>query len=469
MARNRDTSMKSKIITLSTSLVLSCLSSQVFAAGFAIQEQNVTNLGLAYSGTGALAEDASTTFYNPAGLTRLNESEIVLSGIIIQGDFDFTASSATTSLPAVAGTTTAAVPGGNTDDPGTVAFVPATYISKRIDERWVFGFSINTPFGLDTEYQEDGIARYLATNSSIKTLNFSPNIAYEWFPCLSFGIGPDALWGKADLEARIGNGNASTDGFQKNHAQGWGYGWHAGVLWAPRTTTRLGLSYRSHVNFHAEGNSENLVPYSAVNAGLPVLLPIFPTQAGIYHIQRVRADITLPETWTLSLYHAFNECFALTADAAWTNWSRFHTLRLRFDPGASFTTLTGTTAGLDSDTWEHFKDARRAALGLIYTYNPNWQFKGGVQYDQSPIRGDFRTARLPDNDRYWLALGAGYTVNESVKIDVAYAHIFFKDSDINEHAPFSANTVTPLTAATLSGSYEGNANIFGVQIRYDFV
>lgn len=466
MARNRDTSIRSKIITLSTSLVLSCLSSQVFAAGFAIQEQNVTNLGLAYSGTGALAEDASTAYYNPAGLTRLNESEIVLSGIIIQGDFDFTASSAFTSLPPALGVATGPVPGSATDDPGTVAFVPAMYISKRLDERWVFGFAVNAPFGLDTEYQEDGIARYLATNSSVKTLNFSPNIGYEIFPCLAVGVGPDAMWAHAKLETRVGNGNAATDGYQKNRAQGWGYGWHAGILWSPWQTTRLGLQYRSHVNLNAEGNSENLVPLSTVLG----FVPIFVGNAGLFHEQRVRAEITLPETWSLSLYHAFNECFAVTADAAWTNWSRFHTLRLRFDPGAAFTTVAGTTtAGLDTDTWEHFQDARRVALGLIYTHDPRWQFKLGTQYDQTPVRDEFRTARLPDGDRIWLALGAAYNVNEAVKIDVGYAHIFFEDTDINERAPFIAGSDTPITQARLAGSYEGNANIFGVQIRYDFV
>lgn len=447
-------------------MVLSCLASQVFAAGFAIQEQNVTNLGLAYSGTGALAIDASTAYYNPAGLTRLGESEIVLSGILIQGNFRLTASSAQASLPNSIVGTIPQVPGDNRDRPGTVGAVPAMYVSKRLDDRWVVALSVNTPFGLDTEYQENGIARYLATNSSIKTLNFSPNIAYEWLPCLSFGFGPDALWGRAALEARIGNGVAATDGFQKNRAQGWGYGWHAGMLWTPRKTTRVGLTYRSFINFHAEGDSENLVPYS----NIPGIAPIFPVNAGTYYIQRVRSDITLPETWTLSLYHAFNECFALTADAAWTNWSRFHTLRLRFDPGASFLTVAGTfTAGLDTDTWEHFRDARRAALGLIYTYDPHWTFKVGTQFDQTPVRNEFRTARLPDANRVWLALGTAYAINQAVRLDLAYAHVFFDNVSNNERAPFIAGSDTPITAATLVGRYKGNANLFGIQMRYDFV
>lgn len=474
MARNWDTSIKSKIAILSSSLVISCLSSQVFASGFAILEQNVTNLGLAYSGTAALAEDASTGYFNPAGLTRLGESEVVLSGILINGDFDFTASRATASFhplfPVNQGEFV--INDSPDDDPGTLNLVPTFHLSKRIDDRWIFGFNVTAPFGLNTEYQENGIARFLATNSSIKSLDFSPSIAYEFMPCLAFGVGADALWGRARLEAHTGSeqsgGVGFADGFQKNAIEGWGYGWHAGVLWTPMLTTRVGLNYRSHVNLHAEGNSENLVPI--LNGALAGFGPA----EGQYSISRVRSDITLPETWTLSLYHEFNDQFAVTADAAWTNWSRFHTLRLRFEPNRGVPVfaggnVVGFSPGIDTDTWEHFKDSRRVALGMIYNYDSNWLFRIGTAYDQSPVRDEFRTARLPDSDRIWAAIGGAFKVNEAFRIDFGYAHLFFEDSSINERAPFIPNSDTPITRATLAGDFDGSADIVGIQIRYDFV
>ncbi len=475
MARNWDTSIKSKIAILGTSLVMSCLSSQVFASGFAILEQNVTNLGLAYSGTAALAADASTGYFNPAGLTRLGESEVVLSGVAINGNFDFTARSATSSFhPLFPLVRNQGFPlnGGNEDNPGTLNLVPTFHLSKRLDDRWIFGFNVTAPFGLDSEYQEDGIARYLATNSSVKSLDFSPSIAYELAPCLAFGIGADALWAKARLETHTGavsaNGLGFTDGFQKNVAEGWGYGWHVGLLWTPMLSTRVGLTYRSHINLHAEGNSENLVPI--LNGGVAG----FGVAEGRYALSRVRSDITMPETWTLSLYHEFNDQFAVTADAAWTNWSRFHTLRLRFNPNSGLPVfgggvIVGSSPGVDTDTWEHFKDSRRVALGMLYKFDTQWLFKAGVAYDQSPVRDEFRTARLPDSDRTWLAVGAAYQVTDAVRLDFGYAHLFFEKSSINEHAPYVAGTALPITAATLAGDYKGHADLVGVQIRYDFV
>lgn len=478
MARNWDTSIKSKIAILGTSLVMSCLSSQVYAAGFALLEQNVTNLGLAYSGTAALAEDASTGFYNPAGLTRLGESEVVLSGILINGNFDFTATGATASFhplfPINQGFID--VPGSREDDPGTLALVPTFHLSKRIDDRWIASFNVTVPFGLETEYDEHGIARYSATHSSVKSMDFSPSIAYELMPCLSFGFGADAMWLRARLEAHTGSVSPNpavtpfgfTDGFQKNTAEGWAYGWHAGVMWTPRLSTRVGLSFRSHLNVGAEGNSENLTPIlNGVQAG-------FGPAEGQYTMSRVRSNMTLPESWTLSLYHAFNEQFAVTADAAWTNWSRFHTLRLRFEPNRNVPVFAGggivaISPGIDTDTWEHFKDSRRFALGLIYNYDQNWLFRIGTAYDQTPVRDGFRTARLPDADRIWAAIGGAYKVNEAFRIDFGYAHLFFDDVSINERAPFIANSDTPITRSSLSGDYDGHADILGVQLRYDFV
>ncbi|MFI4938229.1 MAG: OmpP1/FadL family transporter [Candidatus Berkiellales bacterium] len=447
MTRKWDLSIQKSILTkFSSSLVMCCLASKAFASGFALQEQSVTLLGTAYSGTAALAEDASTGYYNPAGLTRIIDSQIVLSAILIQGDFKLTADSATNSFRFPMG--------GGTARPGKVSLVPTFHLAKRIDDRWVLGFNVTTPFGLATRYKEDSIARYLATNSDIATIDLSPSIAYQILPSFSLGFGVDAQYADATLSADFSgfDNQIIHDGYQRNHASGWGYGLHFGALWEPLETTRVGLAYRSLVNLHVEGNSENQ------------------TQLGYVPV-RVHTDITVPESATLSLYQELNRCLALTGDIAWTNWSRFHTLRLRYNRIINITNpFNGAPAiAPDIDTFEHFKDTRRFALGLIYTMDDTWRFRGGVAYDQSPVRNEFRTLRLPDSDRYWLAVGGAYAVNDSFNIDFGYAHLFFKDSSIHEHAPFIAQTQTPVTAATLDGKFKSSANLVGIQIRYDFV
>ena len=45
--------------------------SSAYAGGFQLMEQNASGLGNAYAGQGASAQDASTIFFNPAGMTEL--------------------------------------------------------------------------------------------------------------------------------------------------------------------------------------------------------------------------------------------------------------------------------------------------------------------------------------------------------------------------------------------------------------
>ncbi|HNA80985.1 MAG TPA: outer membrane protein transport protein, partial [Thiobacillaceae bacterium] len=59
------------------------LASQVQASGFALIEQNASGMGNAYAGQAAVAEDASTVFFNPAGLTYLSGRQVVVAGHLI--------------------------------------------------------------------------------------------------------------------------------------------------------------------------------------------------------------------------------------------------------------------------------------------------------------------------------------------------------------------------------------------------
>ncbi|HRE32723.1 MAG TPA: outer membrane protein transport protein, partial [Candidatus Berkiella sp.] len=146
----------------------------------------------------------------------------------------------------------------------------------------------------------------------------------------------------------------------------------------------------------------------------------------------------------------------------WTNWSRFDALSLKFTPGIS--------TGLDTTTIEQFKDTWRFALGGIYTLNEQWKFKAGLAFDETPTQDQTRTARIPDEDRTWVAIGAAYTLNKCWRFDVGYAHLFFKDATVDESAPNrSGAPFTLASQAKLAGNYDSSANIVGIQMRYDFV
>ncbi len=435
------------------------LSSMSLASGFQLQEQSSLYLGTAYSGTAAWAADASSAFYNPAALTHIKNKQVVLSNILINSNAAFTASS--TNIPFQPGIS---VPASQTDNanPGGLSLIPSIQYAARVNPNLVFGLSIAAPFGLSTDYDPKGIMRYVATYSELITLDVSPSFAYKATDWLSLGAGLDVLYAQAILDAQTTLatlGDIEKDGFQKNRASDWALGWHAGFLMDLCHNTRVGLNYRSKYNLNTKGVSQQLAPITLFS----------PSQSGEFLIRPAHADLVLPETLVLSAYHDLNRSWAIMADASWTAWSRLQTIGLRFEPLPNDVPNSIITA-TNTDTDLSFKDTFKLGFGVNYTYNNRWQFRAGTAYDQSPVKGtETRTARLPDSNRIWLALGASYTCAQ-LRVDLGYAHLFLKDAELSDNGPFRAGTDEPvLPFNNVSGKYFSYVDILGIQLRYDFV
>lgn len=437
-------STRSLIASASTTLVALLMASQAWGAGFQIQEQNISNLGTAYSGTAAIAADASTSHYNPAGMTRLKHHQLVVAGSLIDGNVDFNPTSATNN----AGT---ALASRGEEDGDKLAAVPAMHFVAPITDSIYLGLSVTSPFGLASEYSENSVLRYAATRSELKTLDFSPSIAYRFNDHFSFAVGADAVWAKAHLDSQLALA-ATGDGFQRNTAEDWGWGYHLGMLYEMSESTRFGINYRSHTNFSLQGESEQMAPA---------------LQAFARTTYTASAAVTLPETLYISAYHAFSDKFAVMADVNWTNWSRFRTLRLRYEaPAAALGDLTfGRT---NSDTFEHWDDATRVAVGMEYTPCDKYKLRFGLAWDESPVSTEFRTARIPDSDRIWVGVGLGFALSKNMWVDLGYAHLFFKDARLDDKGPFRAQTQTLVSNARLQGEFNNNVNIAGLQFRWTF-
>ena len=162
-----------------------------------------------------------------------------------------------------------------------------------------------------------------------------------------------------------------------------------------------------------------------------------------------KADLNLPDTISAGFYQKLGESFAVMGDVAWTNWSRFDELRIDYD-----------SAQPDSVTDESWDDTWRFAVGLNYYLNPEWTLRCGAAFDETPVPdAEHRTPRIPDSDRTWLALGAGYQPSESLHLDVGYVHIFFKDCD---------SALVSSTGDVLLGEYKGHVDIASLQLRWTF-
>ncbi len=462
----------------------------VHAAGFGLQEQNASGLGVAYAGSGAVAENASTIYYNPAGMTNLPGLNISVGGNYIIPSFKF--SNDRSSLPAAFGTANARFSGAQLgdegDNAGGGAFVPNAYVSWQVSDRLFAGLGIGAPFGLATDYGDGFMGRYHSKKFDIETINFNPSLAYKLNNSWSIGAGINIQRIKAEYEkstvvdmrsqvagavtqryiaagvpaqqaAAMGKAVGDQygpilDGEAKVKMKDTALGWNIGVMFHPSEDTRIGLSYRSRIKYKATGDTDVDIhrPSAAMIGAMPAQLQeIYGLVPGSLTTSS-SASVTLPDTALFSVYQRISPRWELLGDIQWTGWSSLPKLTIKSD--------TLPEAGLDL----RFKDSWRIAVGAMYQVAPQWKLKAGVAWDQSPVRSaEHRPASLPDNDRYWFSVGAQYKPSENTAIDVGYSYMYLKKSHVD-----NTNDGNLAQYGRLSGSYKSHGHIFGLQVSHRF-
>src|SRR3954469_3724693 len=415
------------------------------AAGFALIEQSASGMGNAFAGAAATAEDPSTIFYNPAGMSKLQGMQVTIGAHAIDLSAKLNNSGSSISLGAQA---IGSQPGGNGGDAGGLAVVPNLYFVMPIGDRLNFGIGINAPFGLVTEYDDNWVGRFQGIKSEITTYNINPALSFKVNDTFAIGAGVNYQ----HLDANLTNAvllPVPVEGRAEVDANDDAWGWNIGVLFQPSPSTKIGASYRSKLEYKLEGTtSVNTV------TGIPI------AAAG----GATTADVTLPDSFSLSLAQRLNEQWEFLADATFTRWSEISRINI----------VNSTNGTLRDSLLLDFDDAWRYSIGANYKLNEKWTLRGGLAYDQTPVKSaTTRSVRLPDTDRTWLSLGAGLKVAQSGKLDFAYSHIFLKDAEINStrsQQTLGASTPTPIpgTASTVAGTYSGSIDIFSVQYTMSF-
>ncbi|MGB6006602.1 OmpP1/FadL family transporter [Castellaniella sp.] len=425
------------------------------AAGFQLQEQNASGIGNAYAGSAAIGENASANYFNPASITLLPGMNVSAGVVGIKPNFEFSDGGSTgptsfggNPLGPFGGRATGGGDGGNA---GSWGVVPNAHFTWEVNPRWWLGLSVGAPFGLMTDYEKGWAGRYHSEKFSIESVNINPSIAFKATDTLSVGVGLN--WMQLDADYRkaqyavlnLGPGGIHAGDLEARvKAKGDAWGWNAGLLWQATPETRFGLSYRSKVKIDADGTTKvSNRSLSATGAGVL-------TGMGVIGAHDADASIELPDSAIFSVVHQLNDRWTLLGDVAWTGWSSIPELKIQ-------------NSGIpDAKLDLRFKDAWRVSLGANYRYSEAWTFKGGVAWDQSPVRDDaYRPSALPDNDRYWVSLGAQYNFSKNTSIDVGYAHLFVKNTSVN-------NASNTQDAGVLKGDYKSSADIVGVQFSHRF-
>ena len=399
-----------KTLTLRTvpALLLAIFSGAASAAAFQLWEQNASGLSTAYAGSAAVADNAGTVFFNPAGMTQLPGIQLSAGVTGVGPSYKFKNDDSTG--PSLGS-------GGNGGDAGSWAAVPNAYVSWQLTPNLFLGLGISAPFGLATEYEDENwVGRLQSIKSEIKTVNYNPSIAYRVNDKVSLGFGVNYQ----TIDAELTSAGSRLEGDDS------AWGWNAGALFTLSPAMRVGISYRSATDYTLEGKANETLP--------------------------IKADVKLPDTFILSVWQQVSDRWEAMGDLSYTRWDTLQSLNVI--NGNSGARLTSETFNYDN-SW-------RFAWGAAYKSSDALKLKFGIAYDRTPVSDSDRSARVPDNDRLWFSLGGQWNTGKTGKIDLGYAYLYVKDPSIAQ------TRVVAGTSNTLRGSYDVSAHIVGLQYSAGF-
>ena len=324
--------------------------------------------------------------------------------------------------------------------------MPSLYFAKPLNDKTVAGISLNVPYGLSGDYGDDWAGRFHATETSIEDIALSFSLAHRMNEKVSVGASVQLHQADVVLASAVGfTGLAGREGSGRIEADATGYGYSLGVLFEPVKGTRIGLGYRSEVEFDFEGD----VTYNDV-ATLNATLSAF-GQPSLVNTT-VSDSLTFPDIITLSLDQELTKKLTLGLTAMRTGWGSMDELRIDFDSTQSDSVLTF-----------NFEDQWFYSAGLTYEHSDKLTLRTGIAMDNSPVTDEYRSARTPDGDRKWLSFGGTYSFNDMTSATFAYTRVSVDDVTVNR----SGNS-DDTARGNLNADYKTSADVFSLAVNTTF-
>jgi len=436
----------------------------VQAGGFSLYtEGSAVEISRFAAGSAAEAPDASSSWFNPAGMLRLKQQQLLISGVGVLPRSNLSGQSifTTVNFPSYE-QYFKNLTGAES------AVVPALHYVRPLGENIAAGLSIVSPFGLSTDWGQTSPLRYAGTRTAIKTVNVAPTLAGAVTEQWSLGLGLDLQWSWVDFNSVLGSpaelqllqrlGGLVTpetlDSRSTNHGSSFGIGFHAGILGHFLDDhTRVGLNYQSPIQHRYEG-------YSSLNGRLAD--PTFENPDAVFSNRILESNpITLPDIWTLSLYQAVNEKIALLGSLVYTGWHSFQETSLYHV--AAYSAEEQKPMMMDTTSLQNYRNTWRFALGANYVISSSWILRCGGGYDQTPTVDAERDSRLPDGNRSALAIGAHYQMYPQLGFDFGYSYLW----NLNRPVIHKTQALGMSSAVTVDAKASNDVQLVGAQLTWN--
>lgn len=388
-----------------------CLSSSASASGFQIFETGTPLIATAAVGQ-AVTQDASASFYNPAAMAQLYDSQIMIATQLLVSTINFKPNTSTTFTGNNGGKAGALLPG------------LSLYDVYSFSDDLKFGISLNSPYGGLVNYTDGWVGRYFVVDAAFVTMDLNPSFAYRINDWLAFGAGFFVEYASLaeTINFPVGGG---IEGQVDLRLHNYSPGYNLGLLFSPCDSTIFGLAYRSHVNHNLKGDT---------------------TFFRIANTPQSSAKIKIPQSVILSVAQEITPDFVLLLEGGWVNWEIFQSTVVQID------TITLTIP-------REWKNTYRWGVGAQYKFTSDLLLQTGFSYDGSPCTAENRLPDFPVDKQWRAGIGFIYTTANCVRLGVGYEYIDFGKAAIN------AST----RLGTLSGYYSrNNASVFAINANFEF-
>ena len=381
----------------------------LFSAGFGVYEQGSAAMGQG-NAFAARANDPSAIFYNPAGISQLEGTQVSLgaTAILVESEFQSDLTSNTTKMFR------------------KTSFPPNFYVTRALPHKLTVGFGVFAPFGLKIQWPKNWELSQIIYSASLESIYFNPTIAWRPHDRLMLGFGLSYVYGITQLEKNLTPLPPPQVDLRIARGTGDGWGYNFGGILKLSQGISLALTFRSQVKIDFEGRAESVFP-TFING-------------------KVTTTITMPPMVVIGIAHVFSPKLVLEVDVQWTGWSRFQSLDLKFENPAFNTSIPRN--------WE---DVFAFRVGGEYKINERIVLRGGYTRDETPIPAGTVDPLLPDATRDIFAVGLGYTVG-FFTTDIAYNLFLMRDRGVN-------NVISGINQ---QGKYETIAHLIGLNLTFRY-
>jgi len=362
------------------------INTTALAGGLYINEFGTPSMGVAGAGSNAVAGDASTSFHNPAGMTRIKGKEVMGTAGMLNAIVKFDPDADTP------------ISGGDGGDAGGLAPILGGFYVHSLSDKWKVGANLITISAAILDYDDDWTGRYLNTEVKLLTMTFYPTVAYRVNNWLSLGGGPQIMYADLEMKAKAPLPGPGGDGEVKIDGNDVAFGFSLGALFEVSDRTRFGVVYQSEIEPDFDGDVKVSGP-GTKKAGTDT-------------------KITLAQFVRVSGYHELNDRWALLGTVGWEDWSAFKDVNISTDQGSQKIPRDW------NDTWKF-------AAGVHFRPEDRWLLQVGFSYDTSPVDSDDRTPDMPMDRQIRYTTGVQYKWSDRVSTGAQFVYADYGKAKID--------------------------------------